>query len=662
MHTILACLLFLSGFASEPDSPAELRAAVMEHADQWTGKATGARWLLEQVGFQVEPLTKASIQRADLIVFGTFTNNDPGFHDFVSKHRDALLRHVEGGGVILELAQSDQSGARVAFLPEGCEVLRCDRDHDQLRVAIEGHTLASGAWLASDGATTFDVLDDKKLSWEVLNQWTGCQAVLYSGGSGEEYAALVEAAHGKGRVLVSSLWLDKLRDSEGMPVAPESQLQAALSFGAQLAIYVGQVRDGLEPDVKAKGAPIVLAVGPMLGHISDNEAHIWMRPVEEGRHILSVRANGKTHSFRAEAKSTNDRCVVWKLTGLEADTHHSYQIESEREVIASGPSCQFWTAPDTGQPSRVALAFGSCAGSEPSPIWSTIELAGAEGLVLMGDTPYIDTTDLQTAREKHRRFLELPGLARLGRSMPVWATWDDHDFGRNNADGNLAGKENSRQAFVEYRALRSYGDGELGIYTSFRRGPLEVFLLDTRYFSRTAPIKEGSDLMTLLGDDQWKWLEASLRASSAAFKVLACGMIWDDKKNSESDDWGHYPHERERIESFIGKNDIGGVILLGGDIHVSRHLAYPETVARAGYQLEQLIVSPMHGRTIPSLDIPHPALLWSSREPNVFLMLEASTLGKRPTLSARWIKDIGRGAGRELRRVDWTLADFTKSK
>jgi hypothetical protein len=43
--------------------------------------------------------------------------------------------------VILEMAQSDQHGAKVTFLPERCDVRRCDQDDSQLLVAMAGHPL-----------------------------------------------------------------------------------------------------------------------------------------------------------------------------------------------------------------------------------------------------------------------------------------------------------------------------------------------------------------------------------------------------------------------------------------------------------------------------------------------------------------------------------------
>ena len=66
---------------------------------------------------------------------------------------------------------------------------------------------------------------------------------------------------------------------------------------------------------------------------------------------------------------------------------------------------------------------------------------------LLGDTPYIDTTDLKVQRRRYREFsAEVPAFADLVAHTPVYGTWDDHDFGRNDTDGNLEGKANSRQS------------------------------------------------------------------------------------------------------------------------------------------------------------------------------------------------------------------------
>ncbi|MCZ6597672.1 MAG: alkaline phosphatase D family protein [Planctomycetota bacterium] len=384
-------------------------------------------------------------------------------------------------------------------------------------------------------------------------------------------------------------------------------------------------------------------VGPMVGHVSSTSAVLWYRPAETGRFSLLARAGEAAPEVRVDANSedVNDRCVTWRLEGLKPATRYQYSIRAESQELLGGPGYTFETAPADGSQTRVCLAFGSCARTEPLSLWTQIGESEAQGLVLLGDTPYIDSTKLETARKKHRAFLSIPQLAAVVQRMPVWGTWDDHDFGANDSDGRLAGKEQNRRAFIEYRANESYGEGDQGIYTKFRYGPVEVFLLDARWFSRTEPSPVDPDKPTLLGRRQWEWLLESLRKSTAPFKMIASGMIWDDKRNGESDDWGTYSHERDALFDFLGKARISGVTLIGGDIHCSRLLRY-KTEQQVGYPVHQFIVSPIHGGTIPSLNVAHPDLIEGEPVPNVWLRLEVDSTQQPATLHAQWVQMDGR--------------------
>ena len=75
---------------------------------------------------------------------------------------------------------------------------------------------------------------------------------------------------------------------------------------------------------------------------------------------------------------------------------------------------------------------------------------------------------------------------------------------------------------------------------------------------------------------------------------------------------------------------------MSGDIHVSRHHDYGNE--RLGYPLHECVVSPMHERVIPSLDVKHPAKVWSLPAPNVFLKVEATS----KKLTATWINMMGK--------------------
>lgn len=384
-------------------------------------------------------------------------------------------------------------------------------------------------------------------------------------------------------------------------------------------------------------------VGPMVGHISTNHARLWYRPAEAGSYSLVIRdmSGALIAKKTGEAIADNDRCVVWDIAGLKPAQRYRYNIESNGKTVVGGDDYFFKTAPAHDSGAKVCLAFGSCAKTEPLALWTQMADRGAQGLVLLGDTPYIDSTVLQVAREKHREFLSIPELSRFMRQRPVWGTWDDHDFGRNNSDGNLPGKKNTRQAFVEYRANQTHGDNGKGVYTKFRYGPVEVFLLDTRWFAGTEPSPVDAKKPTLLGRRQWDWLLESLGRSTAPFKLITSGMIWDDKKKGKSDDWMTYPHERAALFDFLGKKKISGAVLIGGDIHCSRLLRY-KTEQQVGYPIHQFIVSPIHDGTIPSLNVPHPDLIKGASIPHVWLRLEVDSSKTPATLHAEWIQMNGR--------------------
>lgn len=394
---------------------------------------------------------------------------------------------------------------------------------------------------------------------------------------------------------------------------------------------------------KINDAPVNTVVGPVVGDVSAESAVLWLRPIEEGLYTLVITSSDP--KFRRElterADMDNDLCIHWYLYDLAADTKYSYEITYKDKPIVSGNDYFFQTAPADGQPARVCLALGSCAWSEPNDIFRLMKEGGTNGIVLLGDTPYIDSGDLSFARYHHRNFLRVPQLAKIARNTSIWGTWDDHDYGDNDEDGNWPFKQYNRQAFVEYRMNANYGEHEKGIYTKFRYGPIEVYLLDARWFSRTEPSSFDPQQPTLLGRQQWQWLKKSLRASTAPFKMLCTGMSWDAKGGADSDDWDSYPAEKQALFDFLGNNNITGVIVVGGDVHHQRYLKY-DSSAGPGYPLHEFVVSPLHAKIAPSLNQPHPNLVRSAIEPNVFLRVIADSTVTPAQLNVEFVQLEGR--------------------
>ena len=107
------------------------------------------------------------------------------------------------------------------------------------------------------------------------------------------------------------------------------------------------------------------------------------------------------------------------------------------------------TLPTQTEPAVIRLAIGSCAreGPDSRAVWRRMAAVDPDAIVLLGDTPYIDSTDLAVQRRRYAEFAAVPEFADLLRNRPLYATWDDHDYGLNDSDGRLDGKENARRAY-----------------------------------------------------------------------------------------------------------------------------------------------------------------------------------------------------------------------
>ncbi|MEE1821325.1 alkaline phosphatase D family protein [Streptomyces sp. BE20] len=637
-------------------APAQPRAAVLEYNDQWT-HATGLAELLRRAGFTVVPLDttrSATAQDVDLIAFGSFTNNGSQYPAYVAAQAASLRDFVAGGGVVLDLAQSDQFGAAVSYLPAALGAVRTDADYDTVLPIVADHPLVA-ALPRSSGRVFTGRAAGIRVSWETVGSWRAMR-VLMACTAGGANPCLLEGAHGAGRFLVASLTVDKCFNSSGATVQPAAAVQDSVTFFTALAGYVALVRAGTAPAVPPTPMPAQASVGPLVGHVDTTTARLWARPgldpaVHPVWRCTVRRADGWSKVVDVPISTANDDTLLADIPGLRAATHYEFTIAP----IVAAPGFipltgSFATAPADGAPAVVTMGLGSCAPSTPNTVWTRVVEEGCDSFVLLGDTPYVDSGNLAVARTKHREFLAQPEIAQMVSTMPTWGTWDDHDFGGNGINGSFAGKVNTRTAFVDYRANASFGHADDGtrlttrtagraVYTSFRRGPVEVFLLDPRWFSNTGPSWADPTRTTCLGQVQWDWLRASLRASTAPFKAITSGMIWDDKGNSETDDWATYQYEKDAILDFLAAERIPGCFLVSGDVHVSRALNYGP---RIGYDLWQFIVSPLHGSTIASLNTPHPALVASAVEPYVFLKLVADTTVSPATLTATWINRAGR--------------------
>ena len=245
------------------------------------------------------------------------------------------------------------------------------------------------------------------------------------------------------------------------------------------------------------------------------------------------------------------------------------------------------------------IGFGSCAeGGKEQPIWQAVLAAKPELFLFLGDNVYGDTRDMSVLRARYAELAQQPGFAKLRNSTPLAVTWDDHDFGEDDAGGDFPQKEASRQVFLEFwgEPADSPRRARDGVYASYVFGPpgqrVQVILLDLRY-NRTPLVKpepgvrnyrswamarhrKGLEVpgpyarnpdpsATMLGERQWQWLErqletpAELRLIGSSVQVLADFPGWEG--------WSLFAHDQQRLIETIRRKRANGVVFLSGDMH-----------------------------------------------------------------------------------------------
>jgi alkaline phosphatase D len=407
-----------------------------------------------------------------------------------------------------------------------------------------------------------------------------------------------------------------------------------------------------------EAAPGPLAAGPFLGAADPDAIRLWARARVPGRYELCVRDadgdDGPPHG--AEANEANDLTLHWRIEGLRA-AKAPLRVRIVRDGVELAiEALSLAPAIDDASP-RARIAFGSCADERRAPrlpAFDAIAAAAPDALVLLGDTPYIDSTRLDVQRRRRAEFVAHPSIAACLRRVSTYATWDDHDFAMNDRFGEVDGREHSRRAFLENHALESYGHEDQGVYTRFRRGPLEVFVLDTRWFADEEPCPFEPSKRSLLGARQLAWLQDGLRRSTAPFKVLACGMVWNGAvRPGKLDCFAHWSHERDGLLRWLGEARIGGVVLVGGDLHVTRLIRH-RSEELCGYGILECVTSPLSQSVIPANAGAIDGVLFDAQPDSSFLRIDAARTDDGATLALRFLD----AAGAELFAHECTASEL----
>jgi alkaline phosphatase D len=283
---------------------------------------------------------------------------------------------------------------------------------------------------------------------------------------------------------------------------------------------------------------------------------------------------GQSNADRANAPATAEEALASYYDGLERAI--DLPVAPANASLASNAVI-------------TRLAFGSCNHQlRPQGYWSEIAETDPDLFLFIGDNNYGDQgwdgdAALTTLRKAYGVQAATPELAAFRSRVPMLITWDDHDYGMNDAGGSFAFRNWAETIFETFWDVPAAVRARPGIYDARIVGEpgkrTQVIVLDTRFFRSdlaTAPytlerpplgpyVPSTDPAKTMLGEAQWAWLEQEL-AKPADFRIIASSIqVITDAHNYES--WENLPLERDRLYRMLAGREDSGLVLLSGDRH-----------------------------------------------------------------------------------------------
>jgi alkaline phosphatase D len=275
------------------------------------------------------------------------------------------------------------------------------------------------------------------------------------------------------------------------------------------------------------------------------------------------------------------------------------------------------------------ILFGSCSHQDKAmPIFDAILREPADAFIFLGDNIYGDTEDMQELAQKYNKLGQDPGVKALKSKVAVYAIWDDHDFGENDAGKHYPFKAESKEVMLDFWNVakdsprRSREDGIYGSYlissdnadlreagvrnagvrnagvreAGIREAGIQeagmqeasvtdlnairLILPDLRYMrddlESVGPVGYETDRKlkdmgpykhskgSMLSEQQWQWLEIELQQPERIKIIGSSLQLIADFTGWES--WANFD-DRQRLFDLIKKHKVNGVFIISGDTH-----------------------------------------------------------------------------------------------
>ena len=228
---------------------------------------------------------------------------------------------------------------------------------------------------------------------------------------------------------------------------------------------------------------------------------------------------------------------------------------------------------------EIKIGIGSCLDQDfPQPIWQPIEEENLDYFIFLGDNVYGDSIFENLYKMKRAYSKQEKLLPDFLDQTDIFAIWDDHDYGKNDGGSDYKYKKLAENLFLDFWnvPINDVRRSREGIYFSenkvFFNKEYKLIFLDTRYFRSQLKGKKGSyqknndESSTILGKEQWTWLEKELNSNFDYLFIFSSIQIIPEDHGFEK--WSNFPNDRTKLLKILEKYK-DRTILFSGDRHRS---------------------------------------------------------------------------------------------
>ncbi len=283
-----------------------------------------------------------------------------------------------------------------------------------------------------------------------------------------------------------------------------------------------------------------------------------------------------------------------------------------------------------------SLRFAVCSCMDKdlhSPeIWKNLVSQNPEVIFFIGDQVYADRGGLPSGASPAllwRQFCEARATLEIYFSkklIPIFATWDDHDFGANNGTSvSYPFVKESQLNFLSFVAQReSHCQGLIrgpGVSSALKFRSQLFVLSDGRSFRKEINSQER---FAHWGEEQEKWITDLIQKHQGPTWFMNGTQIFPSFFVKESVSYHHPVQFQGFLEQL--KPLASRVVFISGDVHFSE-ISEIETQA-VGYQTYEMTSSSMHSKNFANAPdfIPNPRRIAATGHRN-FLMIDAKAQG-----------------------------------